>query len=323
MLSSAQQQLSFRRDEIRCGREIIALFLTELGAKRAALTNRRECTISPRTDPAGVIIKQQLLNAFGKNDRLSKQNDDDDVVIDDRSCQAVIASCARTRDERLARLLQLRMSPVRHSIAELLILPPPFESHPLEKHFLGVTRQQRLTVDSQDDEIRNTIVLSIRERQPIILRFDVADDESMRSIITLVLAASSMLTVVLSQMWLGTYTTESTCDRTVCCCLHGQIRLRSLSANTLTVTSGLAGLCDGRPTFSLNTTFPTGLESSLNLYGQSLELSLSSDGRTLTARNPTNAVCNNKAVQSRAEQTIASSTSTLALVVLLITTVTN
>jgi hypothetical protein len=125
----------------------------------------------------------------------------------------------------------------------------------------------------------------------------------------------SIIMAVQSQTWIGTYTTDSTCSRTACCCLDGQIVVIHPSTSILAVTSGLIGICYGVTTYSGTTSYPSVYTSYFTVSGtQPLTLTLSSDSKTIAGVNPLNSACNGNAVKSGAIKQMTNTTTMVALV---------
>lgn len=112
---------------------------------------------------------------------------------------------------------------------------------------------------------------------------------------------SSMIILVHSQQWTGTFTADSTCNRTLCCCFDGTITVTRPSSSMLAMSSGLSGQqCGGLTTFYGTTPYPSGYSGYLSMSGTNLTLTLSSDSNTITGVNPSNAACNGNANRSDA-----------------------
>lgn len=113
--------------------------------------------------------------------------------------------------------------------------------------------------------------------------------------------ATSMVILVHSQQWTGTFTADSTCSRTLCCCLDGTITVTRPSSSILAMASGLSGQqCGGSNTLVATTPYPSGYSSYLTLGTANLSLTLSSDSNTIAAVNPSSSACNGNANRSDA-----------------------
>lgn len=135
----------------------------------------------------------------------------------------------------------------------------------------------------------------------------------MLSTITFFLATTLILSVQ-SQTWTGTFTADSTCDRTVCCCLDGTIVITNSSTNMLSGTSGLAGVCaNNANTLSFNTSFPSSYTSYITINGANITLTLSNNSNTIFASNPGNATCNGYAYRNTAIKQFGNFMALLAL----------
>ena len=121
--------------------------------------------------------------------------------------------------------------------------------------------------------------------------------------------------IVQSQTWAGTYTADSTCNRTVCCCLNGQVVVSQPSIGILLITSGLSGVCDGISTFTDNATYSGGYTGYLTVDSQNITLTLSSDSKTITAVNPSSSACNGNASKNSAIKQLGN---TMAMIVLVL-----
>ncbi|CAF0951443.1 unnamed protein product [Adineta steineri] len=117
----------------------------------------------------------------------------------------------------------------------------------------------------------------------------------MQSTVFLFLVASVIGTVQ-SQTWAGTYTPDSTCSTSACCCLSGQVVVTSASANTYTVNSGTNGVCGGVNTFT-GTAHTDGYTGWMVVTDNNT-LTLSSDSNTINVISPSNAACSGQGVKS-------------------------
>ena len=113
------------------------------------------------------------------------------------------------------------------------------------------------------------------------------------------LLVAAVIGVAQSQTWAGTYTADSSCSTSVCCCLSGQVLVTSASTNSYTVTSSLSGVCGSYTTFS-GTAYTSGYTGWMLVVSNNDTLALSSDSRTLTVTNTANSACSGKGVKSGA-----------------------
>jgi hypothetical protein len=112
----------------------------------------------------------------------------------------------------------------------------------------------------------------------------------------------TLLTGVQSQTWIGTFNITPSCNTAYCCCFSGQLVVIPAGASTLSLTTGLDGLCFGLSTFSIIIPSPTGYTSSLGLIGQLLSLTLGSNSNTITITNSLIPQCNGNTVRNDANQ---------------------
>jgi hypothetical protein len=112
----------------------------------------------------------------------------------------------------------------------------------------------------------------------------------------------TLLTGAQSQTWTGTFNITPSCDTAHCCCFSGQLVMTQSTSSTLSLTTGLSGLCFGQSTMSITIPYPTGYTSSLGLVDQLLSLTLSSDSNTITITNNLIPQCNENSVRSDVNQ---------------------
>ncbi len=86
-----------------------------------------------------------------------------------------------------------------------------------------------------------------------------------------------MIIVVQSQQWTGTFTADSTCSTTVCCCLNGKIVITHPSTSILAVSSGLSGQCGVLTTFANTAPYPNGYSGYITVINVNLTLTLTAD----------------------------------------------
>ncbi|CAF1030225.1 unnamed protein product [Adineta steineri] len=110
---------------------------------------------------------------------------------------------------------------------------------------------------------------------------------------------ATVIGAVQSQSWAGTYTPDSSCSTSTCCCLSGQAVVKSLSTNSYTVNSGASGICYGATTFT-SILYTSGYAGSMMVNADNDTLSLSSDSRNITVTNPTHPACSGKGYKSGA-----------------------
>jgi hypothetical protein len=98
------------------------------------------------------------------------------------------------------------------------------------------------------------------------------------------------------QKWTGTYSTDvSPCDRSICCCLSGNIVL-TWSPGILHAALNFAGQCGPLTTLTTTTSYPSGLTTSIAIGpGEPTLLTLSPDSMTITGTSPINPACNGRA----------------------------
>lgn len=110
---------------------------------------------------------------------------------------------------------------------------------------------------------------------------------------------ASIIGAAQSQSWAGTYTVNSGCSTSTCCCLSGQVTVASTSTNTYSFSSPVSGACSGATTASGSFT-ASGYTGSATLLSQAFTLSLSSDSKTITATNVGSPACSGTATKSAA-----------------------
>src|SRR5689334_13226735 len=112
--------------------------------------------------------------------------------------------------------------------------------------------------------------------------------------------ATSMIILVHSQQWTGIFTADSTCSRTLCCCLDGTIVVTRPSTNILAMSSRFSGQCGTLTIFAGTTPYPNDYSGYLMIGNTNLTLTLSCNSNTITVVNPTNSACNGNAYRSTA-----------------------
>jgi hypothetical protein len=112
------------------------------------------------------------------------------------------------------------------------------------------------------------------------------------------LVMASVIGAAQSQTWTGTYTADSSCSTSVCCCLSGSVVLTSSSTNTYTVNSPVSGVCS-ISTFT-GTAYTSGYTGWLIVSMSNDTLTLSSDSKTITVTNTMSPACSGKGVKSGA-----------------------
>ena len=112
----------------------------------------------------------------------------------------------------------------------------------------------------------------------------------------------TLLSGIQSQTWIGTFNITPSCNTAYCCCFSGQLVVAPASPSTLSLTTGLNGLCFGLSTFSIVIPAPTGYTSSLGLIDQLLSLTLGTNSNTITITNNLIPQCNGASLRSDANQ---------------------
>ncbi|CAF1449518.1 unnamed protein product [Adineta steineri] len=114
----------------------------------------------------------------------------------------------------------------------------------------------------------------------------------------LFLLMATVIGAAQSQSWAGTYTVDSSCNTTSCCCLSGKAVLTS-TTNGYSVNSSASSLCNSNSTFTgtLSTTNYTGW---IKVNSDNDTVTLSSDSLTITINDTTNSTCTNKLIKSGA-----------------------
>ncbi len=115
----------------------------------------------------------------------------------------------------------------------------------------------------------------------------------MQSYIVLVLL-SSFIHCTQSQNWLGTYTADSSCPPSLCCCVSGQVVVTTVSTNFVSFTTGLNGNgmnCAGATSYTTNMSTPTSYVTSLTISIITLTFTLSSNSLTINVTNSASSAC--------------------------------
>jgi hypothetical protein len=127
--------------------------------------------------------------------------------------------------------------------------------------------------------------------------------KNMQSTLTL-LFMTSIIVVVKSQTWTGTYSASgNTCDTSQCCCFSGTVVVSQYSTSNLLITSDLSGACNGASTASVYFPTPNGYTTSITLYGATTTLTLSSNSQTLNATDIQTPACSGSITKSGATST--------------------
>jgi hypothetical protein len=119
----------------------------------------------------------------------------------------------------------------------------------------------------------------------------------MQPTLKILLLIASVIGAAQSQTWTGTYTADSSCSTSSCCCLSGQIVVTSVSTNIYSVSSSVSGICGSATTFS-GTAYTSGYTGTIVVVGNTDTLTLSSDSKTITVTNTLYPVCSGKGVKS-------------------------
>lgn len=102
-----------------------------------------------------------------------------------------------------------------------------------------------------------------------------------------------------SQTWTGTFTADSQCSTSICCCLSGKVTLLNSTSSSYTVGSSLSGVCGGLTLFA-GTAYVSGYSGWIMFGSTNDTLVLSSDSNTITLTNPTTSACSGSATRSSA-----------------------
>lgn len=116
---------------------------------------------------------------------------------------------------------------------------------------------------------------------------------------TLSLLIAMVCAVAQCQLWAGSYTPDSSCDRSSCCCLNNRAVLTNLSSNTFNVTSGLNGVCGSQSTFT-SVVYTSGFNGWMIALGINFTATLSADSSTITVINPVDRECSGVGVKGGA-----------------------
>jgi len=104
--------------------------------------------------------------------------------------------------------------------------------------------------------------------------------------------------------WFGTYQINTKCDRTVCCCLSGQLEMTSLSKNMLKLQCNLVGVnCPAQATFLEQITEPLVFDISIKIGNDLSLIHLSPDSQMITVTNLANPKCSAGAMKSKGTAT--------------------
>jgi hypothetical protein len=122
----------------------------------------------------------------------------------------------------------------------------------------------------------------------------------MQPTLKIFLLIASMIGAAQSQNWAGTYTVNSGCSTSSCCCLSGQLVVTSTSTNYYSVNSPVSGVCFGATTYSVSNVYLPGYSGSVTSNGASFTLTLSSNSQTITAVNTQYPSCSGTATKSGA-----------------------
>lgn len=128
----------------------------------------------------------------------------------------------------------------------------------------------------------------------------------------------SVVGVAQSQTWTGTYTADSSCNTTVCCCMTGQVVLTISSTNNYSISSSMSGTLCGNVTIFSGPAYTNGYTGWMLISGVNNTLTLSSDSKNITLINPT-AACSGKGVKSGAIKQHANIIMLLAMALLCMT----
>lgn len=120
----------------------------------------------------------------------------------------------------------------------------------------------------------------------------------MRSLSLILLA--SILVSTNSQSWTGTYTVQSGCNTNTCCCLTKTVTVTRPSTNKLKIESDVAGNCGGQSKFLAEVAEPKGYTTLTEIGGNSFNITLSSDSRTVNVINLSFPTCSGKGVKNGA-----------------------
>jgi hypothetical protein len=135
------------------------------------------------------------------------------------------------------------------------------------------------------------------------------------------LFATSIIMVVQSQTWTGTFTADSKCNTAACCCLNGQIVITNYTTNTTTnlaFTSGVKGACADltidAATYTGTIPYPNNYTGYLANGAQYVTLTLSPDSNTISTVDSRNSACNGNAKRNSAIKQFGNTMAIAALV---------
>jgi hypothetical protein len=113
-----------------------------------------------------------------------------------------------------------------------------------------------------------------------------------------VVAISLTSTPTPTPTWVGTYTPSTPCNSSTCCCFTGAITVSRPDTTHLQVSCNLKGQCMGATVLSTTTTYPSGYSTTVSIFGATVQITLSSDSRSVSLAIPAMPKCGVSAVKS-------------------------
>ncbi|CAF1462261.1 unnamed protein product [Adineta ricciae] len=95
--------------------------------------------------------------------------------------------------------------------------------------------------------------------------------------------------------WIGTWSTDTKCNKLTCCCLFDYITTSAVANETKLRIIGQAdgiGTCASKPIIFSEVNMPKDFKMPFSLFGSSLSLLLSEDSKVISAINPADSKCN-------------------------------
>ncbi|UJR18534.1 hypothetical protein I4U23_005440 [Adineta vaga] len=107
-----------------------------------------------------------------------------------------------------------------------------------------------------------------------------------------VLTRCSLGTITSTSNWIGKFQMDDACDRSVCCCFTNEIILSQKTSNQLQVSGNVAGICTNVPsTLILAQTMPTGFQTYISWYRDTLRFRLGQDSSYISIVNIGHGAC--------------------------------
>ncbi|CAF1415585.1 unnamed protein product [Rotaria sp. Silwood1] len=108
---------------------------------------------------------------------------------------------------------------------------------------------------------------------------------------TIALIFITYLMTVHAQTWAGSFTTDSSCDTSQCCCLSNKIVIARPSSNLIFFNTSLSGMCLGQTSYSGTSDYPSGYSVTVSVSIVTLTITLSGDSNSITIDNSLGPSC--------------------------------